>query len=44
VTRWLPSVSVASTGTVTFDGDVLVDGDANHPTRPAPFIRTDTEK
>jgi hypothetical protein len=33
-----------ATGTVTFDGDVLVDGDANHPTRPAPFIRTDTEK
>ena len=34
----------AATGQVTFDGDVLVDGPANHPTRPAPFIRIDTEK
>jgi hypothetical protein len=33
-----------ATGTVTFDGEVLVDGAANHPTRPAPFIRVDTEK
>jgi hypothetical protein len=33
-----------ATGQVTFDGEVLVDGDANHPTRPAPFIRVDTEK
>ena len=33
-----------ATGTVTFDGDVLVDGAANHPTRPAPFIRTDEER
>jgi hypothetical protein len=33
-----------ATGQVTFDGDVLVDGTANHPTRPAPFIRVDTEK
>lgn len=33
-----------ATGEVTFDGGVLVDGPANHPTRPAPFIRTDTEK
>jgi hypothetical protein len=33
-----------ATGRVTFDGEVLVDGDANHPTRPAPFIRVDTEK
>jgi hypothetical protein len=33
-----------ATGTVTFDGAVLVDGPANHPTRPAPFIRVDTEK
>jgi hypothetical protein len=33
-----------ATGRVTFDGAVLVDGPANHPTRPAPFIRTDTEK
>jgi hypothetical protein len=32
-----------ATGQVTFDGDVLVDGEANHPTRPAPFIRVDTE-
>ena len=31
-------------GQVTFDGDVLVNGEANHPTRPAPFIRVDTEK
>ena len=34
----------AATGQVTFDGVVLVDGEANHPTRPAPFIRIDTEK
>ena len=33
-----------ATGTVTFDGVVLVDGRNNHPTRPAPFIRVDTEK
>ena len=33
-----------ATGQVTFDGDVLVDGPADHPTRPAPFIRVDTEK
>jgi hypothetical protein len=33
-----------ATGQVTFDGNVLVDGEANHPTRPAPFIRVDTEK
>ena len=33
-----------ATGQVTFDGDVLVDGEAYHPTRPAPFIRVDTEK
>jgi hypothetical protein len=33
-----------ATGQVTFDGAVLVDGDNNHPTRPAPFIRVDTEK
>jgi len=33
-----------ATGRVTFDGTVLVDGPANHPTRPAPFIRVDTEK
>lgn len=33
-----------ATGTVTFDGAVLVDGAANHPTRPAPFIRTDEER
>jgi hypothetical protein len=31
-------------GRVTFDGVVLIDGAANHPTRPAPFIRMDTEK
>ena len=33
-----------ATGQVILDGDVLVDGPANHPTRPAPFIRVDTEK
>lgn len=33
-----------ATGRVTFDGQVLVDGPNNHPTRPAPFIRVDTEK
>lgn len=32
-----------ATGTVTFDGVVLVDGPANHPTRPA-FIRVIIEK
>ena len=32
-----------ATGTVTFDGTVLVNGEANHPTRPA-FIRTDEER
>lgn len=31
-------------GLVTFDGAVPVDGPNNHPTRPAPFIRQDTEK
>jgi hypothetical protein len=36
--------TATATGQVTFDGDVLVDGTANHPTRPAPFIRVDTEK
>ena len=33
-----------ATGQVTFDGEILVDGAADHPTRPAPFIRVDTEK
>ena len=33
-----------ATGRVIFDDDVLVDGEANHPTRPDPFIRVDTEK
>jgi hypothetical protein len=33
-----------ASGTVTFDGQVLVSSEANHPTRPAPFIRVDTEK
>jgi hypothetical protein len=36
--------TATATGQVTFDGQVLVDGPANHPTRPAPFIRVDTEK
>jgi hypothetical protein len=31
-------------GQVLFDGVAIVDGAANHPTRPAPFIRVDTEK
>ena len=31
-------------GQVVFDGQVLVDGPNNHPTRPAPFIRIDIEK
>jgi hypothetical protein len=29
---------------VTFDGKVIVNGAANHPTRPRPFIRVDTER
>jgi hypothetical protein len=33
-----------ASGVVTFDGAVLVDGQALHPTRPEPFIRTDLEK
>jgi hypothetical protein len=33
-----------ATGQVTFDGEVIVNGEAVHPTRPAPFIRVDTEK
>ncbi len=33
-----------ATGQVTFDGKVIVNGANNHPTRPAPFIRVDTEK
>ena len=33
-----------ATGQVTFDGEALVDGPADHPTRPAPFIRVDIEK
>jgi hypothetical protein len=36
--------AATATGQVTFDGSVLVNGPANHPTRPAPFIRVDTEK
>ena len=34
----------SAVGQVTFDGEVLVNGPATHPTRPAPFIRIDTEK
>ena len=34
----------SATGKVTFDGTVIVNGAANHPTRPRPFIRVDTEK
>ena len=33
-----------ATGQVIFDDQVLVNGEANHPTRPDPFIRIDTEK
>lgn len=33
-----------ATDQVTFDSDFLVDGQNNHPTRPAPFIRTDEER
>ena len=33
-----------ATGQVTFDGELIVDGPADHPTRPAPFIRVDTER
>ena len=36
--------AATATGQVTFDGAILVDGPNNHPTRPAPFIRVDTEK
>ena len=36
--------TATATGTVTFDGAVLVSGANNHPTRPAPFIRTDEER
>jgi hypothetical protein len=36
--------TATATGRVTFDGVVLVDGEADHPTRPDPFIRVDTEK
>jgi hypothetical protein len=36
--------TATATGQVTFDGDLIVDGANNHPTRPAPFIRVDTEK
>ena len=35
--------TATATGQVTFDGGVLVNGEANHPTRPAPFIRIDIE-
>ena len=36
--------AATATGRMTFDGEVLVDGEAIHPTRPDPFIRVDTEK
>ena len=36
--------TATATGQVTFDGVVLVDGEAIHPTRPDPFIRVDIEK
>src|SRR5262245_27884585 len=31
--------AATATGEVVFDGVTIVDGAANHPTRPAPFIR-----
>jgi hypothetical protein len=34
----------SATGRVTFDGNVLVNGAANHPSRPRPFIHVDTER
>jgi hypothetical protein len=34
----------SATGRVTFDGNVIVNGAANHPTRPRPAIRVDTER
>jgi hypothetical protein len=36
--------TATATGQVTFDGVVLVDGQAEHPTRKEPFIRVDIEK
>jgi hypothetical protein len=33
-----------ATGQVVFDGEVIVNGPSNHPTRPEPFIRVDIEK
>ena len=33
-----------ATGQVIFDGEAIVDGPNNHPTREAPFIRVDTER
>jgi hypothetical protein len=36
--------AATATGQVTFDGVLIADGPANHPTRPAPFIRVNTEK
>jgi hypothetical protein len=36
--------AATAVGEVVFDGVTIVDGAANHPTRPAPFIRVDTEK
>ena len=36
--------AATATGQVIFDGVALVNGAANHPTRPAPFIRVDTER
>lgn len=36
--------TATATGQVTFDGDALVNGPADHPTRPAPFIRVDIER
>jgi hypothetical protein len=36
--------TATAVGQVFFDGVAIADGPANHPTRPAPFIRVDIEK
>jgi hypothetical protein len=36
--------AATATAQVTFDGALIVNGAANHPTRPAPFIRVDIER
>ena len=36
--------TASAVGLLTFDGVILAEGAANHPTRPAPSIRTDIER